>query len=298
MKSWTWGIAGFLALAVVARAQTDFSKIEIKATPLGSGLSMLAGAGGNIVASAGEDGVFIVDDEFAELHPKIRAALSKLSDRPVRFVINTHWHGDHTGDNANLGGEGAVIVAQDNVFRRMSTEQFIKHLNRTVPASPKAALPVVTFNDEATLHLNGEAVHLVHVKNAHTDGDVLVHFPAAGVLHMGDCFFNGMYPIIDIGTGGTIDGYIAAVDRGLSLAAPGTKVVPGHGPLGTREDLAAFGAMLKEARAAIAALKTGGKSADETIAAKPTASLDERWGKSFVKPEAFVRTVYDTLPAR
>jgi cyclase len=298
MRSWTWGVAGFLALAMAARGQTDFAKIEIKATPLGSGLSMLAGAGGNIVASAGEDGVFIVDDEFAELHPKIRAALSKLSDRPVRFVINTHWHGDHTGDNANLAGEGAVIVAQDNVFRRMSAEQFIKHLNRTVPASPKAALPVVTFNDEATLHLNGEAVHLVHVKNAHTDGDVLVHFPAAGVLHMGDCFFNGMYPIIDIGTGGTIDGYIAAVDRGLALAAPGTKVVPGHGPLGTREDLAAFGAMLKEARAAIAALKTGGKSADETVAAKPTASLDERWGKSFVKPEAFVRTVYDTLPTR
>lgn len=298
MRSWTAAVAGLLALAVAAGAQTDFSKVEIKATALGSGLSMLAGAGGNIVASAGEDGVFVVDDEFAELHPKIRAALSKLSDRPVRFVINTHWHGDHTGDNANLAGDGAVIVAQDNVFRRMSTEQFIRHLNRTVPASPKAALPVVTFNDEATLHLNGEAVHLVHVKDAHTDGDVLVHFPGAAVLHMGDCFFNGMYPIIDTGSGGTIDGYIAAVDRGLALAAPGTKVVPGHGPLGTREDLAAFGAMLKEARAAIAALKSGGKSIDETVAAKPTAPLDERWGNSFVKPEAFVRTVYDTLPAR
>jgi glyoxylase-like metal-dependent hydrolase (beta-lactamase superfamily II) len=283
--------------AVGAAAQRDFSKIEITTTPLGSGLAMLAGAGGNIVASAGEDGVFIVDDEFAELHPKIRAAL-KLSDRPVRFVINTHWHGDHTGDNANLAGEGAVIVAQDNVFRRMSTEQFIKHLNRTVPASPKAALPVVTFNDEATLHLNGETVHLVHAQNAHTDGDVLVHFPAAAVLHMGDCFFNGMYPIIDTGTGGTIDGYVAAVDRGLALAAPGTRVVPGHGPLGTREDLAAFSAMLKEARASIAAAKAAGKSADETVAARPTASLDERWGKGSVKPDAFVRTVYDTLPAR
>jgi len=296
MRSFRFALAGSLVLAASAGAQTDFSKIEIKATALGSGLSMLAGAGGNIVASAGEDGVFIVDAEFAELHPKIRAALAKLSDRPVRFVINTHWHGDHTGDNANLAGEGAVIVAQDNVFRRMSTEQFIKHLQRTVPPSPKAALPVVTFNDEATLHLNGEAVHLVHVKNAHTDGDVLVHFPAAGVLHMGDCFFNGTYPIIDIGTGGTIDGYIAAVDQGLGLASPGTKVVPGHGPLGTREDLAAFGAMLKEARAAIAALKTAGKSADETVAARPTAALDVRWGNSFVKPEAFVRTIWMTLP--
>jgi glyoxylase-like metal-dependent hydrolase (beta-lactamase superfamily II) len=298
MRSWKFGVAGIVALAVSVNAQTDFSKVEITTTPLGSGLAMLAGAGGNIVASAGEDGVFIVDDEFAELHPKIRAALAKMSDRPVRFVINTHWHGDHTGDNANLAGEGAVIIAQDNVFRRMSTEQFIKHLNRTVPASPKAALPVVTFNDEATLHLNGQAVHLVHVKNAHTDGDVLVHFPEAGVLHMGDCFFNGMYPIIDTGTGGTIDGYVAAVDRGLVLAAPGTKVVPGHGTLGTREDLAAFSAMLKEARTAIAAAKAAGKSADETVAAKPTAALDERWGKGFVKPDAFVLTVYDTLPAR
>jgi len=288
--------AGFVFLATTVFAQTDFSKVEIATTPLGHGLAMLAGAGGNIVASAGEDGVFVVDDEFAELHPKIRAALAKLSDRPVRFVINTHWHGDHTGDNANLAGEGAVIVAQDNVFRRMSSEQFIKHLNRTVPASPKAALPVVTFNDEATLHLNGEAVHLVHVKNAHTDGDVLVHFPGADVLHMGDCFFNGRYPIIDTGTGGTIDGYVEAVRRGLQLAGAGTKIVPGHGPLGTREDLAAFLAMLEQARAAVAALKSAGKSIDDAVATRPTAALDERWGKASVKPDAFVRTIYDTLP--
>jgi len=288
--------AGFVFLASTVFAQTDFSKVEIATTPLGHGLAMLAGAGGNIVASAGEDGVFVVDDEFAELHPKIRAALAKLSDRPVRFVINTHWHGDHTGDNANLAGEGAVIVAQDNVFRRMSSEQFIKHLNRTVPPSPKAALPVVTFNDEATLHLNGEAVHLVHVKNAHTDGDVLVHFPGADVLHMGDCFFNGRYPIIDTGTGGTIDGYVEAVRHGLQLAGARTRIVPGHGPLGTRGDLAAFLAMLEQARATVAALKSAGKSIDDAVAARPTAALDERWGKASVKPDAFVRTIYDTLP--
>ena len=286
-----------LLFAAGAAAQTDLSKVEVKTTPLGHGLAMLAGAGGNMVASAGEDGVFIVDDEFADLHPKIREALAVMSDRPVRFVINTHWHGDHTGGNEKFAGDGAVVIAQDNVYRRMSTSQFIKHLNRTVPASPKGALPVVTFNDQATLHLNGDEIRLVHVANAHTDGDVLVHFPGADVLHMGDCFFNGQYPIIDTGTGGTIDGYVAAVEKGLSLAGPATKVVPGHGPLGDRAQLAAFGEMLKQARAAVAKFKSAGKSLEETQAAKPTAGLDEKWGKGFVKPDAFVRTIWETLPS-
>lgn len=289
------GMAAFAA-AAAGFSQTDFSKVEVKKTPLGHGLAMLAGAGGNIVASAGEDGVFIVDDEFAELHPKIREALSKMSDRPVRFVINTHWHGDHTGGNGKFAGDGAVVIAQDNVYERMSTEQFVKHLNRSVPASPKAALPVVTFEDRATLHLNGEAVHLVHVKNAHTDGDVLVHFPGADVLHMGDCFFNGTYPIIDTGTGGTIDGYIAAVEEGLKLSGPATKVVPGHGPLGDRAELAAFGEMLKQARAAVSAEKRAGKTLEQAQADKPTAALDGKWGKGFVKPDAIVRTIWETLP--
>ena len=189
------------------------------------------------------------------------------------------------------------MIAQDNVYQRMSTEQFIKHLNRTVPASPKGALPVVTFNDRATLHLNGETIHLIHVKNAHTDGDVLVQFPQADVLHMGDCFFNAMYPILDIGTGGTIDGYIAAVEEGLKLAGPATKIVPGHGILGTRGELAAFGEMLKQARERVARLKAQGDSEQDVVSARPTASLDSKWGNGFVKADAFVRTIYETLPA-
>ena len=285
-----------LALAAAALAQTDFDKVEIRTTPLGHGLAMLAGAGGNIVVSTGEDGVILVDDQFEPLHDKIKAAIAKLSGKPLRFVINTHWHGDHTGGNLRFAADGAVVIAQDNVFQRMSTEQFIKHLNRTVPASPKGALPVVTFNDQATLHLNGEAIHLFHVRNAHTDGDVLVHFPGADVLHMGDCFFNGMYPIIDTGTGGTIDGYIAAVEEGLKLAGPATKVVPGHGILGTRGELAAFGEMLKQVRERVARLKAEKSSLEDAVDAKPTASLDARWGNGFVKADAFVRTVYQTLP--
>jgi glyoxylase-like metal-dependent hydrolase (beta-lactamase superfamily II) len=159
------GLAPVLfALSAAALAQTDLDKVQIVTTPLGHGLAMLAGAGGNIVASTGEDGIILVDDQFEPLHEKIKAALAKLSDKPLRFVINTHWHGDHTGGNLKFAVDGAVVIAQDNVYQRMSTEQFIRHLNRTVPASPKGALPIVTFNDRATLHLNGEAIHLIHVR--------------------------------------------------------------------------------------------------------------------------------------
>ena len=288
--------AGLFALAAAALAQTNFDNVQVVTTPLGHGLAMLAGAGGNIVVSTGEDGVILVDDQFEPLHDKIKAAIAKLSDRPLRFVLNTHWHGDHTGGNLKFAADGAVVIAQDNVFQRMSTEQFIKHLNRTVPASPKGALPVVTFNDQATVHLNGQSIHLVHVKNAHTDGDVLVHFPQADVLHMGDCFFNATYPILDIGTGGTIDGYIAAVEEGLKLAGPATKIVPGHGILGTRGELAAFSEMLKQARERVAAMKARGESMEDVVSARPIASLDAKWGNGFVKADAFVRTIYQTLP--
>ncbi|MGH9443462.1 MAG: MBL fold metallo-hydrolase [Thermoanaerobaculia bacterium] len=292
-----FGLALF-SVAAAAFAQTNFDSVQIVTTPLGHGLAMLAGAGGNVVVSAGDDGVILVDDQFDPLHDKLKAAIAKLSNKPLRFVLNTHWHGDHTGGNLKFAADGAVVIAQDNVYQRMSTEQFIKHLQRTVPPSPKAALPVVTFNDRATLHLNGETIHLIHVKNAHTDGDVLVHFPAADVLHMGDCFFNGMYPILDIGTGGTIDGYIAAVEEGLRLAGPATKIVPGHGILGTRGELEAFGEMLKQARERVARLKAEGNSVEDVVAARPTASLDPKWGNGFVKADAFVRTVYETLPSK
>jgi cyclase len=288
------------ALALIgcasATAQDDMSKVEITTTPLGAGLAMLIGRGGNIVASAGTDGVFIIDDQFAPLSDKIRAAVKTLSDQPVRFVINTHWHGDHTGGNENFAGGGALIVAQDNVYKRMSSDTFLKHVNRTIPASPKAALPVVTFSDQATLHLNGEAVHMIHVDNAHTDGDVIVHFPGANVIHMGDTFFNGMYPIVDTSTGGTIDGLIGAADAGLKLADDKTKIVPGHGPLGDRAALSEYRKMLVDVRARIAKLKAAGKSLEAVRAAKPTADLDERLGNGFVKPETFVGMVYDTLP--
>ncbi len=282
-----------LLVPMSALAQRDFSAVEIKSAPLRGGTHILTGAGGNIVASVGTDGVFIIDDQFAPLSDKIVAALAKLSDKPPRFIINTHWHGDHTGGNENFGKAGAVIVAHDNVRKRMSAGQLLRGEN-VPPASPDA-LPVVTFASDVSLHLNGDDVHAWHVAHAHTDGDALVKFEKANVLHMGDIYFNGLYPFIDAESGGSIGGLLAAVDRGLALSDRNTIVVPGHGPVSTRTELAAYGAMYKGYRDRIGALKREGKSLEEIIALKPTAATDEALGKTFITPEQLVTSIFKTL---
>ncbi len=288
-------IALALAAAPLFAGAQDFSKVEIKVTPLRDGTHLLVGAGGNIVASVGADGMFIVDDQYAPLHAKIRAALATLGAQPLRFVINTHWHGDHTGGNEAFGTGGAVIVAHDNVRKRMSSEQFIAAFGRKVAPSPAAALPVVTFADGVSLHLNGEDVRVVHVADAHTDGDALVKFERANVLHMGDTWVNGTYPFIDRSSGGGIDGLLAALGRGLALSDANTLVVPGHGPLGDRAGLLAYRDMLKTHRDRIAALKAAGKSLAEVVAAKPTADTDARYGGGFIKPAQLVGFIYESL---
>lgn len=297
-KSAVW-LAALLALAVAsgdgARAQQDFSKVEIKTESLAPGLAMMTGAGGNLGVSFGADGVFLVDDQYAPVTDKIRAAVKVLSDKPIRFVVNTHWHGDHTGGNENLGQAGTLIVAHDNVRVRMSTEQFLSAFGETVPPSPAVALPVVTFDQAVTFHLNGEEIHGFHVEHAHTDGDTIVHFRKADVVHMGDVFFNGMYPFLDVDSGGSIDGLIAAVDRVLAMSKDATRIVPGHGPLASRTDLAAYRAMLQGVRDAVAPHVAAGKSLADTQAAKPSAPWDAKWGGGFMKPEPFVSTVYNSL---
>lgn len=284
-----------LLLAPAVQAQQDFSQVEIQATPIREGLYLLTGRGGNIVTSVGADGIFLVDDQYAPLTEKIQAALRKLTEQPVRFVVNTHWHGDHTGGNENLGRAGAVIVAHDNVRKRMSSEQFITAFGSKVPAAPAKALPVVTFADGLSLHLNGDTMRVIHVEHAHTDGDALVRFEGANVLHMGDAYFNGLYPFIDLGSGGGIHGMIAAVERGLALADENTVVVPGHGPLSGRAELGAYGQMLKLFRDRIARMKRDGRSREEVVAAKPTAEYDAKWGGAFIKPEQLVGFIYDSL---
>ena len=286
-----------LAVALVAAPAfapaQDFSRVQIKATALRGGTHLLTGAGGNIVASVGEDGTWIIDDQYAPLSEKIQAALKSLGDRPLRFVINTHWHADHTGGNEAMGKAGAVIMAHHNVRTRMGTAGTFRGEKRD--AAPAGALPVVTFADGLGLHLNGDHVSARHVAHAHTDGDVLVKFEKANVLHMGDIYFNGLYPFIDLESGGGIDGFLAAIRAGLEMSDADTLVVPGHGPVSNRAGLAAYGDMLQAYRDAIAAMKREGKSLQQVIAAKPTAATDEALGKAFIKPDQLVTSIYNSL---
>jgi len=276
-------------------AQRSFDDVKIAAEKVADGVYMLRGLGGNIGASIGKDGIFLVDDQYAPLTEKISAALSAIDDGPVRFVLNTHWHGDHTGGNENLGRAGALIVAHDDVRTRMSVDQFVEIFEREVPASSPGALPVVTFNDTVTFHLNGDVIHVFHVPPGHTDGDSIVHFREADVLHTGDVYWNGMYPVIDYSAGGTIDGMIEAVEIALALVGPETRVIPGHGALSGRAELVAYRDMLQSARERIVPLARSGKSVEEIVAAKPTAALDETWGQGFMKPEMFVKAVLGGL---
>ncbi len=276
-----------LLVAPALRAQDqDFSKTEVKAQKLAEGVHMLTGAGGNIGVSSGPDGVFLIDDQYAPLTEKIKAAVAAISDKPIRFVLNTHWHGDHTGGNANLGSGRVLIVAHDNVRKRMSAEQFIEAFNMKVPVSPAVALPVVTFNETVTFHVNGDDVEAFHVAPAHTDGDSVIFFHKANVIHMGDTFFNGLYPFIDVS---------AAADRVLALADAKTQIIPGHGPVGTRVELTAFRDMLKGVRDKVKPLVAAGKTLTEVRAAKPTAAWDAVWGNGFLKPDAFVGIAYASL---
>jgi len=282
-----------LFLANPLAAQDD--KVEYIPTKLSDTVTMLKGRGGNVAISAGADGVFIIDDQLEPLTEQLLAAIRGIDDRPVRFVINTHYHGDHVGGNEALGKAGSVIIAHDNIRRRMSTEQFSNFMNSTTPPWPAEALPVITFNDEVTLHLNGEAVTAHHVPRGHTDGDSIVYFPASNVLHMGDIFFNGLYPYIDLDGGGTVQGMIAAVDHGITLADEKTRVIPGHGPMSDRAGLIEYRGFLVEARDNVQALIDDGKNLDETIAAKPTAKWDDALGGVWITPEQLTTFIYNSL---
>ena len=283
------------AATPVVWAQNDFSEVEIQATEVAPGIHMLVGAGGNLGLSVGEDGAFLIDDQFAPLSGKIMAAIAELTDAPVEFLANTHWHGDHTGGNEAFGNAGAVIVAHDNVRVRMSTEQMREIFDQTMPPSPDAALPIVTFNDELTLHWNGQTIHAFHSGPGHTDGDVVLHFQEADIFHMGDNFFNGFYPFVDVDSNGDINGMIATGYRVLAMSNVGSRIIPGHGPLATPDDLRDWLQVLRSTREGIQELIDQGMSEDEVVAANPTAEYDETHGGGFMNPENYTRLVYQSL---
>lgn len=279
----------------LAFAQQDYSKVQIKTEKLSATTYMMTGAGGNLGVSIGEDAVFVIDDQFAPLTPKIKAAIKKLTDKPIKFVLNTHWHFDHTGGNENLGKQGALIVSHENVRKRLSAEGFIKFFGMKTKAEPKAALPVVTFTRDMSFHINGDEIHAVHVPNAHTDGDTIVYFQTSDVIHMGDTYFNGLYPFIDTSSGGTVDGVIAAADQVLTIAGDNTKIIPGHGPVSKKTELKAYRDMLASVSTTIKAQIKEGKSMAEVVAAKPTAEFDAVWGKGFLTPQKWVEMLYENL---
>jgi len=279
-------------------AQGNLDTVQVRAIPVAGSVYMLMGSGGNIGLSVGSDAAFLIDDQFAPLTPKIEAAVREITDQSIRFVLNTHWHGDHTGGNENLGKVGALIVAHDNVRVRMSSDQFIEAFNLNVPASPAGALPVVTFNDAVTFHLNDDEIHVFHVPPAHTDGDAVVHFRRANVVHMGDVYVSGGYPLVDLSSGGSIDGIIAAVAEVLQLSDGATKVIPGHGHLSDRVELQSYHDMLVAIRDRVAHEIASGKTRDEVLATKPTAAFDETWGRGSRNGDQFAGAVYDSLVKR
>ena len=280
-----------------ALARQDADEVQIETIHVSGNVYMLVGSGGNLGLSVGDDGAFLIDDQFAPLTEKILAAIQSLTESNVQFLINTHWHGDHTGGNENLGKTGAIIVAHENVRKQMTVDHFLAAFNSTTPASPESALPVVTFTESVTFHWNADEIRVFHVDPAHTDGDSVIHFKKANVIHAGDVFFNGMYPFIDTSTGGNLNGMISAAKIILALATDETKIIPGHGPLATRADLEGYYEMLVTARDLIKEQVDAGKTRDEVIAAKPTASLDAAWGGGFLPPDMWVGIVYDGMTA-
>ncbi len=278
----------FISTSIYAQR---FDTVKIKTTKLTEHTYMLEGAGGNIGVSVGDDGVFVIDDQFAPLSEKILTAIKTLSDKPLKFLVNTHYHGDHSGGNQNMTNAGATIIAHDNVKKRLEAKQ------RDGSLKPKEALPIITFNDKLNITINGESVAVFHVSNAHTDGDALLYFTESNVLHTGDTYFNGRYPYIDLNSGGSVKGYIEAVKKGLMLIDEDTKIIPGHGKLSNKEAYKDFLKMLETLRTNIQKAIDEGKTEDDVKADKSlTKTYDVLdFGSGFISSEKIRLTFYKSL---
>ena len=292
-----------LACGAIAAAgggqQQDFSKVQIKATKVSGNIYMLEGAGGNIAASIGEDGIVIVDDQFAPLAEKIQASLKSLgiTDKPVRFVINTHYHGDHTGGNAPFANAGSTVIAQDNVRKRMASGGTAGNggsIKMDVKPAEKEALPIITFEHDVTVHLNGEDIRALHFPAGHTDGDSIIFFPKNNVVHMGDDFVRYGFPFIDVSSGGSVQGMIAAMEKATAQLPADVKVIPGHGQLSNLDDVRAFTTMLKETSAVVQKALDAHKTLEQMKQEKILEPW-QKWSGDFVKTDAFIETLYNSL---
>jgi cyclase len=281
-----------LSLATAAVAEDKFKNVEIKTIHVGDGIYMLTGQGGNIGLSVGTDGVFLIDDQFAPLTEKIKAAIATFSDQPVRFLLNTHWHPDHTGGNVNMGKTGTVIIAHDNVRKRLAVDNFIEMFGMEAPAMDSTGLPIITFDNALTFHLNGNEIHISHASNAHTDGDSIVYFRDANVIHTGDIYFAGMYPFIDTHSGGSTEGVISALDRVLAMSDSKTVIIPGHGPVSDKNSLLAYTDMLKTVSSRMRKMIAEQLTLEQILAAEPTKDFDKQYGNGFIKNAAFVEMLY------
>jgi cyclase len=290
----------FCAAVLAAAQDQDFSKVQIKVTKVSGSIYMLEGAGGNIAASVGEDGIVIVDDQYAPLADKIAAALKSIgvTDKPVRFVINTHYHGDHTGGNLALATGGSTIIAQDNVRKRLETGGMAGTgggVSMEQKAADKGALPIITFDHDVTVHLNGEDIRALHFPSGHTDGDAIVFFPKANVVHMGDDFVRYGYPFIDVTSGGSVQGMIAACDKVVAVLPADVKVIPGHGQLSNLAEIRDYSTMLKETSAAVQAAIKSGKTVDQMKKDKILAAWDKKYSGQFITGDLFIETLYNSL---
>ena len=287
-------VLGVLAAVFMSFATTVQAADDVKITPIKitDQIYMISGQGGNIGLFIGEDGTFLIDDQFAPLTERIIEAIKSVGGDHPKFLINTHYHGDHTGGNEKLGQGGTLIFSHDNVRERLVTGSFIEAFNMRKAAVSGEGLPVVTFAEDITFHLNGDTVRALHVPHAHTDGDSFIYFESANVIHAGDFFFNGIYPFIDVTHGGSLKGMIKAVDRVLSLTDESTKIIPGHGPLADKKQLVSFRQMLETAYERLRKLKAEGKTAQEAAATEPLADLDEIWGDGMFTSDRWIELIY------
>ncbi len=281
-----------IALLFSNNSISAFDDVKITSTEVTSNIHMLVGKGGNVGVFVGKDGTFIIDDQFAPLSEKLMNEIKKVGGNAPTFLLNTHFHGDHSGGNENFGKKGAMIVSHDNVRKRLLAGSEIKEFGMVSPPAPAEALPILTFDSKMHFHINGDDVAAIHVPNAHTDGDSFIHFKNANVIHAGDIFFNGFYPFIDSSHGGSVKGVISAVTAILALSNDETKIIPGHGPLASKADLEAYKQMLEAAYMSLSQLKAKGLSKSQVISKKPLQTIDKEWSDGMFSSDKWIEVIY------